>query len=252
MFFQIISLLQRASLSKQPLTGLYFDVPLSQDAVNIDQLPKIPKQGDGSFFAIKIKLVHTKDDSSVLYAEVGEDFVDLIFGLLCFPLGSVIRTYGQMSPNGCIGNLYNSIDGSAKGCVKSECEYLLRTPKLAPFFGCSRDVLQAEELCPRRVTSSCLKCYRTTSQVCTTHTKPLSATVKEMNPKDADNESYYNNGKAYIKGGPRNILVTDDLRVIHFSLTNTLQVMRAAKVPKEELVEKQLSLDKTQVDPHRC
>nr|XP_051219162.1 uncharacterized protein LOC127336392 [Lolium perenne] len=243
----IISLLQRASLSKQPLTGLYFDVPLSQDAVNIDQLPKIPKQGDGSFFAIKIKLVHTKDDSSELYAEVGEDFVDLIFGLLCFPLGSVIRTYGQMSPNGCIGNLYNSIDGSANGCVKSECEYLLRTPKLAPFFGCSRDVLQAEELCPRRVTSSCLKCYRTTSQVCTTHTKPLSATVKEMNPKYADNESYYNNGKAYIKGGPRNFLVTDDLRVIHFSLTNTLQVMRAAKVPKEELVEKQLSLDKTQV-----
>jgi hypothetical protein len=76
--------------------------------------------------------------------------------------------------------------------------------------------------------------------------------VKEMNPKYADNESYYNNGKAYIKGGPRNFLVTDDLRVIHFSLTNTLQVMRAAKVPKEELVEKQLSLDKTQVDPHRC
>jgi hypothetical protein len=93
MFFQIISLLQRASLSKQPLTGLYYDVAISPDVVNIDQLPKIPKQADGTFYAIKIKLVHTKDDSSVLYAEVGEDFVDLIFGLLCVPLGSVIKTY---------------------------------------------------------------------------------------------------------------------------------------------------------------
>jgi hypothetical protein len=97
------------------------------------------------------------------------------------------------------------------------------------------------------LTFSCLKCRRTTGQQCDCIV-PKYAIVDEMNPKYASK----GNGKAYIKGGPRNFLVTDDLRVIHFSLTNTLQVMRAAKVPKEELVEKQLSLDKTQVDPYSC
>jgi hypothetical protein len=49
------------------------------------------------FNVIKIRLIQTADNSTVLYAEVGQDFVDLIFGLLGFPLGSMIKCYYMVS-----------------------------------------------------------------------------------------------------------------------------------------------------------
>ncbi|XP_045086190.1 uncharacterized protein [Aegilops tauschii subsp. strangulata] len=249
---QITSLLKRALMSKQALTWLCFEVSAaSPGAVNIDkQLGKKQANETPSMFtAIKIKLVHTKDESSVLYAEVGEDFVDMIFGLLCFPLGSVTKTFGQMPPNGCISTLYASVDGSARGCVKHECRHMLVSPQLAPFFGCSKNILQADELPPRSLTFGCLRCLRitaTTEKPCNCilqphlARKPTYGTINEINPKSAYQ-------RAYIKGGPRNFLVTNDLRVIHFSLTNTLQILREARIPKEKLVEKEIALNKTQV-----
>jgi hypothetical protein len=45
--FQITSLLKRALISKQPFTGLYFDIPITPDNVNQVELPEMlsPKLG---------------------------------------------------------------------------------------------------------------------------------------------------------------------------------------------------------------
>ncbi|KAF7003504.1 hypothetical protein CFC21_018807 [Triticum aestivum] len=152
-----VSLIARALLSKQPLTGLYFDVATTPDAAtNVFQLLENllvevaqADEAEPMFKAIKMRLIQTNDDTLVLYAEVGHDFVELLFGLLCIPLGSIIKAYGEWSPNGCIDNLYKS--ANEEGCVKQECRSLLLSPKLPPFFGCSSNVLQVEELPPRRV-----------------------------------------------------------------------------------------------------
>ena len=84
-------------VSQQALSGLIFDVAITPDALNLDQLPennlKQPKQAEHRFNAIKIKLIQTKDNDSVLYAEAGADFIDLVFSLLSTPLGSVIKAY---------------------------------------------------------------------------------------------------------------------------------------------------------------
>lgn len=237
-------------MSKQPLTGLCFGVAISLDDIDVNQLPENPllKQAGETksvFGPIKIKLVHTKDNSSVLYAEAGADFLDILFGLLAVPLGSVIRTHGLWSPNGCIDSLYRSVDGSAKACVRQERRSLLLTPNLAPFFGCSRNVLQADELKPS-LTFSCFSCRRIAGGKKCGCTMPVNVTLHETNPKSPGNGSD-NTAKAYVKGGLRNFLVTNDLHVSHFSLANTPQVMRAAKIPKEKLVEEEFALDKTQV-----
>ncbi|XP_044460423.1 uncharacterized protein [Triticum aestivum] len=50
-----------------------------------------------------------------------------------------------------------------------------------------------------------------------------------------------------IKDGPMNFMVTDDLQIRPFCLINTLEFLRACKVPKDKLVEKELTLNKTQV-----
>ncbi|KAL6652114.1 hypothetical protein ACP70R_011039 [Stipagrostis hirtigluma subsp. patula] len=247
---KITSLLKRVLLSKQPLTGLYFDVALTPDAVILDQLseemfPKQSKDGNHKFIPIKIKLVQTKDHTSVLYAEAGQDFIDIVFGLLSVPVGSIVKAYGQWSPNGCVDNLYRSTDGSARGCMKEECRTLLLSPKFAPFFGCTTNVLQVDELHPRVLLFKYLKCFRTHGWTSTCYcSQPLGATL--MNPKSLGSADATT--RAYIKGGPRNFIVTNDLRVLHFSIANTLHVLRAAKIPKDKkLVEQEVTLDRIQV-----
>ncbi|KAM3369991.1 hypothetical protein ACQJBY_017700 [Aegilops geniculata] len=223
---KMISLLARALLSKQPLTGLYFDVTITPDAATKSfQLPEnlLAEQADEAepmFNAIKMRFIQSKDDTSVLYAEVGHDFVGLLFGLLCIPLGSIIKAFGEWPPNGSIDNLYKSVNEEA--CVKLECRSLLLSPKLPPFFGCSSNVLHVEELPHRSV----------------------SRYNHEVNPKEPVRGGTC---RAYIKKGSTNFMVTDDLHITNFSLANSLKAIRAAKIPKEKFVEKELTLEKTQV-----
>uniref|UniRef100_R7W805 DUF674 family protein n=1 Tax=Aegilops tauschii TaxID=37682 RepID=R7W805_AEGTA len=194
---KIISLLRRALLSKQPLTGLYFDVAIAPNWASFYRLPEklLTTQAivaDPKFQPIKIRLV-------------------------CV-------TYGQLSPDVCLRNIYNSVN--VAGCVKQECKSLLLSPKLPPFFGCSSNVLQVEELYPR-----------------SHHSPPIY--LSELNPKSPyrGRDTGYT---SYVNVGPINFMVTDDLRIVDFSLARSLQAIRSAKIPNGELVEKELTLDKTQ------
>lgn len=211
-------------LTKQPLTGLYFNVAIGPNGTYLCKLHEnlLAEQSaeatDPNFKAIKVRLVQTKDNSSVLYAEVGQDFVDLAFGLLCIPVGTIMKTFSHLPQNGCMGNLYRSVAGS----VKEECQGVLLTPKVAPFFGCSSNVLQVEELAGRRI---------------------FARRFLEMNPRSHDDTSV----RGYIKGTPINFMVTNDLQIMPLSLTNTIQLLHASNIPKNKLVEKELTLDKTQV-----
>ncbi|XP_048557488.1 uncharacterized protein LOC125538256 [Triticum urartu] len=217
-------LLRRAMLTKQPLTGLYFNVAIAPNGTYLCKLPEnlLAEQAaeatDPNFKAIKARLVQTKDNSSVLYAEVGQDFVDLAFGLLCIPVGTIMKTFSHLPQKGCMGNLYRSVAGS----VKEECQGVLLTPKVAPFFGCSSNVLQVEELAGRRI---------------------FARRYLEMNPRSHDDTGV----RGYIKGTPINFMVTNDLQIMPLSLTNTIQLLHASNIPKNKLVEKELTLNKTQV-----
>jgi hypothetical protein len=252
----MLSLLKRTLISKEPLTGLYFDtvaklddVPVSLDELPANMFPKEESKDAQKFNVIKIKLIQTADHSAVLYAEVGQDFVDLIFGLLSFPLGSIIKCYGQWpTTNSCVDKLYLSVQGSAKECIKEGCGGLLVSPKLAPFFGCSINALQVVESDPRRKThNKCFQCFKVGGdRKCDCSIYGYRDYVfNEMNPKYTS--GVHDTSRAYMKGGLRNFIVTNDLRILHFSLANTLRVMRASNIPKEKLVEKELSLDRTQV-----
>ena len=78
--------------------------------------------------------------------------------------------------------------------------------------------------------------------------KSVSRYNHEVNPKEPIRGGTC---RAYIKEGSTNFMVTDDLRVTNFSLANSRKAIRAAKIPKEKLVEKELTLDKTQVNPYK-
>lgn len=59
---------------------------------------------------ISLKLLVDTKDHKVLFAEVGKDFVDFLFTLLSFPIGTVIRLLSKNGMVGCLSNLYESIE----------------------------------------------------------------------------------------------------------------------------------------------
>jgi hypothetical protein len=163
----------------------------------------------------------------------------------------------------CLDNLYRSIDGSAKEFIRQECQSLLLAPKLAPFFGCcASKILQVDELAPRELTinacfacfkigvfSDFVRCHRTNYSsyqyypVC--ENKLKSCKLCEANPKIPISGS--EKGEAYVNGEQAKFVVTDDLRVLPLSLASTVQIVREAKIQTSNLVEKEITLTKSQV-----
>ncbi|XP_044360454.1 uncharacterized protein [Triticum aestivum] len=132
---KIIDLLRRSLTSQNPLTGHHLDVAVAPDDSVVDMLPDYlhPEQdneAEHSLVNATLRVLQTKNNSKVLYAEVGGDFVDLLFGLLTVPLGSIAKNYGKSASKGCLENLYTSIAGSAEGCLRPECQNLLLSPML--------------------------------------------------------------------------------------------------------------------------
>ncbi|CAL5069738.1 unnamed protein product [Urochloa decumbens] len=256
---KITSLLKRSLTSNQPLTGLHFDVPISPDDATLCMTPEnlwtASQVKNSDETEVKIKILQTKINSTVLYAEVGHDFVDLVFGLLSVPLGSITKTFGQRLSKGCIDNLYRSIVGSAQGCMGPDYQRLLLAPELAPFFGSvGSQILQVAESAPKKISiNSCFNCfkiggfsnigrcrevYRGTYSYCSN--SPKTAELCELlDPKSS--------GAKSGKQAPHSFMVTDDLRVRPLSLDSSLRVVSEAKMQMKELVEKEVTLTKFQV-----
>ncbi|CAO2043550.1 unnamed protein product [Urochloa humidicola] len=249
---KIISLLKRSLVSKQPLTGLYFNATdNAYDDTDLYVLPKmivLPEQKNDA--DQKIKVLQTKNNL-LLYVEGDAEFIDLLFGLLSIPLGSIINALGQWPPNGCVDNIWKSIDG--KGCVRSECQSLLLSPKTAPFGSGAAKVLEVDELAPALDVSGCFKCLKTCgfANISRCHQRYYcgdmvkTTQLCELNPKAPKGGS--GNGETYVKGGLMKFIVTGDLHIRPLSLSSTLQVLCDANVQIEEIEEREISLTKFQI-----
>ena len=209
---------------------------------------------------VKIKILQTKINSAVLYAEVGQDFVDLVFGLLSVPLGSMTKAFGQRLSNGCIDNLYRSILGSAEGYMGPDCQNLLLAPELAAFSGSSAShILQVNESAPRKLNiNSCFMCFKIggfsnlsrcrvayNCRYTNCQNYPKTAELCELDPKSPGGNS--SNSDAYVKRAPQSFMVTDDLGVRPLSLDGSLRVVSEGKLQMKDLVEKEVTLTKFQV-----
>ncbi|WVZ86938.1 hypothetical protein U9M48_033649 [Paspalum notatum var. saurae] len=270
---KITSLIKRALTSQHALSGHYFKVPVTRGDANLDTLPpKLDEQvneDEHKIDSVKIRLFQTKSSSSLLYAEVGGDFVDLLFGLLSVPVGSIMKIFGQWPSKGCLGNLYNSTDGSASACMRPECQSLLLAPKSAPFFGCSATrILNIDELVPRSLKidacSTCLKlrgfanlrqcrakCLYTGAAMCSIPQKCTE--LRGLNPKSPAVGSKDGEDAAYVKAGHMKFMVTDDLGVLLLSLSTALQIVSEAKIQTEELVEQEIIVTTLQIaEIHRA
>eukprot|EP00268_Persea_americana_P048963 TRINITY_DN520_c0_g1_i9.p1 TRINITY_DN520_c0_g1~~TRINITY_DN520_c0_g1_i9.p1 ORF type:complete len:504 (-),score=78.48 TRINITY_DN520_c0_g1_i9:688-2199(-) len=179
---EVLHLLNCMLHSKTPLTDVFLEEKDMIDGVNLDvnvmnlnlkdvgvdfkdiAQPQTEKEIEPDSKKVSLKLLMSKSNNRVLYAEGGEEFPNLLFSFLTFPLGSIVKCLGGRTTMGCLDNLYKSVEGLSNNdhMRSEECKAMLLDPKLALYFGCQNQLLQIEEQVPYQPTlfqcSSCSIC----------------------------------------------------------------------------------------------
>ncbi|KAK2432748.1 hypothetical protein QL285_018104 [Trifolium repens] len=138
---EILNILKYSLISHEPLTNAI----LKSCSQNKDNLPNQsavrvrPCVSDRS--RTDIKVVQSKSQKKIIFAEVNGEFVNFIFSFLTMPLGSIVKLLGANSFAGCVSNLYKSV------------EYLhpisvLLNPGIAQQFGCPNQPINIPHLQP--------------------------------------------------------------------------------------------------------
>ncbi|VYS56759.1 unnamed protein product [Arabidopsis thaliana] len=99
---------------------------------------------------ISLKLLVDEKKNKVVLAEAGQDFVDVLFGLLTFPMGTIARLLEkhQKLPQilGCYKNLSRSVSDMAVDDFKTEaCKSMLLSPKSSMEIHCRRLKLHIDD-----------------------------------------------------------------------------------------------------------
>ncbi|KAK8967418.1 hypothetical protein KSP40_PGU009803 [Platanthera guangdongensis] len=150
---KIVELLKRLLVSDTPLTDVFLGDLKGKDRLQLIQQPLPPKFDEtkmtpaASARKISLKLHFKEDEETALFAEAGEDFVELLFGFLTYPMGAVIKKLGGRSGIRCMDNLYNSVEAlKAANCFRNnELIGKLLNPKLPPFFNTKNQLIKLDE-----------------------------------------------------------------------------------------------------------
>uniref|UniRef100_A0A5B7B3L5 Uncharacterized protein n=1 Tax=Davidia involucrata TaxID=16924 RepID=A0A5B7B3L5_DAVIN len=249
---EILQLLRSSLLSKTPLTHWFLLKEGASDLIELElnnmaeSLDKRSATSDSK--KMNLKLFISKSREQVLYAESGEDFVDLLFSFLTFPLGSILKLLGGKSLLGCVDNLYGSVkDLSTDNYLKSEeVKNKLLCPKLAPFSACENQLLHVEESCSPQYLLYTYGESNTESFV-----RPNGSSFGEglgqlsmVNPKSSTGET--TGGGGYVKG-PAKFMVTDALVVTQLSPISSISFLGKLDVPITDVDEKVVRVGEEEV-----
>ncbi|KAE8717994.1 Detected protein of unknown function [Hibiscus syriacus] len=83
---------------------------------------------------VRLKLLIAPKSQRVLYAEADKDFVDFLFNILSLPVGTVVRLLNKQGIEGCIRNIYESIENVGDSYMQSaENKDILLKPMVANY-----------------------------------------------------------------------------------------------------------------------
>ncbi|XAR49352.1 hypothetical protein NMG60_11032531 [Bertholletia excelsa] len=179
-------------------------------------LPQFQRLGDSSTDAkIILKLFIDKSNNKALYAEVREDFLDVLCSFLAFPIGYVFKEFSSLPFKGCLGNLYRSVlQFDTKLFASEEMKTFLVSPKLPPGLAYGNQLIGIEEAVVRFSSYQAL----------------FSATC--LNPIGAKI------GGGFIRG-PSLFLVMDDLS---FTPLSSLAILNGLRVPLSNVKEVEVTM----------
>ncbi|KAI8532068.1 hypothetical protein RHMOL_Rhmol11G0184700 [Rhododendron molle] len=173
---------------------------------------------------INLKLIVNRSNNRALYAEVEENFVNLLCSFLLFPIGYIFKEFPYLSFMGCLGNLYKSVqDFDVNKFFKSEeMKAILLDPKLAPGTSCDNKLIgEAENLS-----------FSTLSSLFDIDLIDLSS---ESPPRKVKI------GGGLVKG-PSMFMVTDSLSIAPLSPISGIFLINRLKVPLSNVHELEVTM----------
>ncbi|CAL2263810.1 unnamed protein product [Prunus armeniaca] len=248
---EVLNLLMCSLVSRTPLTEtLLKNKPirkLSNDNQGINIEPQIVVDATDPEGNLSIKLILSKSKKMVCYAEVGEDFVNLLFSFLTIPLGFVVKQMRDCALEGCINQLFKSVQDLDDCYLKSDYhKEMLLSPKLVPGFCYENHLLGTEEatyyyalgmlstektLIASRI-SAAKKTRRSYYGEESAQTSIKLVTV--MDPKCHNDQDKSAEGQGFL-GGPAMFTVTDNLIIRPISLMFGLSLLNELKVPLTDI-----------------
>ncbi|XXG89326.1 hypothetical protein AAC387_Pa12g1354 [Persea americana] len=259
---EVLHLLKHSLLSKTPLTDMFLPMKdtIEEDTLDLKvmvadskEVAQFHTEKDTSSHSKKmsVNLLVSKSRNKVLYAQVGEEFPDLHFSFLAFPLGSVVKCLGGCTSMGCLDNLYKSVEALGnKGCMKSEeCKALLLDPKLVPFFGSMNQLIQINELPGKLTIFNCRICLSNGTGITDCDSGTCShgnniVQVEIINPKFRDVVAKL--GGTFMDG-PTTFMVTDELIVKPLSTISGISLFKQFNIPINDLEEQVVSVREEEV-----
>ncbi|XP_042426172.1 uncharacterized protein LOC122014045 [Zingiber officinale] len=226
---QVLRILKRSLISDTPLTDvlLHNGGNMTTPKVSVPSIEKTveKKEFDEEKKIYKLNMALTSN--KVLYAEASQDFVDLIFSFLTFPLGSLKKHLGSRFRIGSLNNLYGSAERlRSSGCMVEGCEEILLNPKLAPYFNCKNQAIGVEEE-KAVLYYTCYYCCKLshTSFICKSHGYDAmhahQATL--IDPKSQPRGTISSHG-SYCQ--ELRYMITDELVVTPLSLTEVISIRK--------------------------
>ncbi|XP_058095120.1 uncharacterized protein LOC131240715 isoform X2 [Magnolia sinica] len=249
---EALNILRRMLVSNTPLTDVFLPKPEAvEDAFHAlklsDEDIAIDKNDTGK--TMSLKLLISKSKNRVLYAEATEDFLDLLFSFLSFPLGAIVNLLRPGCSIRCLDNLYKSVEDLSCGdnCIISEeCRAMLLDPKLSLHSGCENQILPVVEAAPKTFDISlCVPCvYCGRSCHYTSYRCFKSLLLHFINPKlsDAATET----GGGFVKGPKIMFMVTDGLDVEPLSVISGISILDRYQVPISDVQERVVSVGQDQ------
>ncbi|GMP39386.1 hypothetical protein CsSME_00010245 [Camellia sinensis var. sinensis] len=153
---EVLNLLKCSLTSRTPLSNTIMDPPINKTNFTIrpgkygsrstHQSQKVTYTTNTDSKII-LKLIINKSNNRALYAEVDENFVNVLCSFLSFPIGYVFKEFPCLSFKGCMNNSFKSIqDTNVNKFFKSkEIKAILVDPKVAPGLAYGDKLIGIEE-----------------------------------------------------------------------------------------------------------
>ncbi|WOG82577.1 hypothetical protein DCAR_0101742 [Daucus carota subsp. sativus] len=230
---KILQLLKFSLVSKNPLTEAFLRlVPPSNNScnitslcgsVNVDHSQETVSSSAKTEGMISLKLIINSVNNTVLYAEAANDFVNLLCSFLTFPIGFLFQKNSYLPFNGCMDNVYKSINNIEVELFKSPLmKETLVDSRLAPGLAQIKKVISIKDA-----------------------TEPTyQEFIGHYNAKRFNSSSMSRNKETVIANGfikgPSSFMIMDNLEVMPLSPISGLCLIKSMQIPFDKIVEKEV------------
>eukprot|EP00268_Persea_americana_P069207 TRINITY_DN9789_c0_g3_i8.p1 TRINITY_DN9789_c0_g3~~TRINITY_DN9789_c0_g3_i8.p1 ORF type:complete len:505 (-),score=68.43 TRINITY_DN9789_c0_g3_i8:275-1789(-) len=197
---------------------------------------------------ITLKLMIHKEKNQIVYAESGNDFVDVLLSFLTMPLGTVIRLTGKQSEMGSLNNLFGSVEDLDVQYLQTEsCKSMLLYPKSASEEHCRKLMVNIDDteptnyyLCSRGYFPLRSDFNHLISEYLSSKQCRCGSTVNWKMPKDKSKQGAGPAGDmkdgVLVKGISR-YMITDDFQISPICMGTTLELLKRLGITDATVLE---------------